>query len=157
MIDAYGLVKWLHVLAATALIGPLVVLPAWSRLARARAPEGFATYAASLLRHVESAFVLPALAVLFVTGLAMAVGPLAEVAPFAREGRWILVGLGLWVVLAAAIGLATGILRHLVGARRGRLRGHEAHLGRDLRLASWSALAVAVVVEGVMVFQMPLG
>lgn len=148
--DTYGFVLWIHILSAGILIG-LVALQPVIRYEAARAggdgqsARGPAMmHAARVLDASTSRLGVPALLVLFLTGLLMVVGPLARWSLFDPAGRWALLGIATWLLLSVGIGLLAGLARQA----RSRLALDETHesAGAAWRWHGRVLLATIVVV-----------
>lgn len=153
----YLTMKWLHILGAGVVLGLLAMLPL-TPIRSPRSPEdrAIAEHVLSFLHKATYWFMLPAIVVLFVTGLVMSVPPVAVLEPFSREGRWIVLGMALWTLIAGIVGGFMGGIAREMQTTAQRDSGSDRRLEdlwRQYRLGIVASIVVTLTAIWVMVFQ----
>ena len=151
MANAYLVLKWLHVLTASFLVGSFVtewMLRSWAARAKEASVRAFTW---DFLVKGEEKVAVPAAALLLLTGLLMVFGPAAGEPQVARE-RPAAGGLvGFLVILGLMVGLATASAKNAHAAHaRGDAAAAAPHERRYALLAA-IGLAIAAGVVWLMV------
>lgn len=145
----YALLKWIHILSAAVVVG-LLVIQLRLEARRPRDPRIRAHVMTTLL-GLHDVVMLPALGLLFVTGVTLVLGPFPAPDDVDRTGLWVWWGMGLWgglVVVSAAYlrGLAR-LMRDEAGGDEGRVdRLWRAHRRGGALALALAGFAIAVMV-----------
>ena len=142
------LLKTIHVLSAIIAVGTNATYAVWS--VRARAAEGQLGFALRGIKFLADRVANPAYGVLLITGLVMAF------TTYSITTTWILIGLGLWIVLAVVgFGVYTPTLSRQIRALDAEGTASERYRSLDARSRAVGVFlgVVAVAVVFVMVFK----
>lgn len=156
-LDAFGLVRTLHVAAAGTLLGATLVLPLLRPRLEGHEDSRFTAGGLAHVATVERWILAPAAAGLLGAGLLLVEGPLARFSFTAPDAGWLHLGATLWLVLAAGLAIMFHARRRLQReADRGTTGGSRVRaLWRR-----WTAGAAAVVLSaaaGIAAMAMKLG
>lgn len=102
-LDAFGLVRTLHVVAAGLLLGASLAVALLRPRLEGAEDSRFTALGLSHLATVERWVLAPAALVLLAAGLALVEGPIARFSFTAPGAGWLHVGSTLWLVLAAGL------------------------------------------------------
>lgn len=156
LLDGYLWLNYLHIIAAAVLIGGLAAFPLLRREAQRTGDPGVVRHNLHVLNRTSNLLLVPSIVILFITGMLMGAGPWARWNMFRPEGRWALIGMMMWALLAAAVGFVAGVVKQMrpvaeeeEGLGSDRLR----MLWRQYRWGVIAAAVLALLTEGVMVFK----
>lgn len=151
----YLTLNLLHILSAAVLIGGVAAFPLLRREAQRATDPAVARHNLHVLNRVGNLLLVPAIVLLFVTGMLMGAGPWARWNMFLPQGRWALVGMMMWAVLAAAVGYLVGVVKQMgpVADEEGMDGGRLRRLWVQYRWAVIATAVLAVATEAVMVYK----
>lgn len=154
---AYNTLQLLHVVGAMVVVGYLAVIPMWRSALQKDAEPNVLRAFLGTLASVQTRVVLPAIGLLFVTGLLMVVGPLAEGVPL-QFSRMSQAGIAIALIFGFIVwnGLGQPAKKMLALVEKGEHQGPAMDkLWSDWRTALMSASLLALVATGLMVFLAP--
>lgn len=150
----FNTLQLLHVVGAMVVVGYLAIIPMWRAALRKDAEPTVVRAFLETVSRVQMMVVLPALAVIIVTGLLMTWGPLHEVYRFSTSVMS-KTGLGIALVLSVILvmGLGAPTRKMLALVEKGEGQGPAMDkLWGDWRTALLAATVLALAATALMVF-----
>lgn len=155
-VSTYGLVRTLHLIAASLVFGGLVVAP-FLRPRIEESPPDVARAGLATLGAIEQGILAPSAVLLLIMGLLMVEGPAARYSFTAPGAGWLHLGSTLWLVLVVGLGVMWYHRDKLQKkAREGVTGGNEvAKLWRRWTLGA--SLCTITALAGIVVMAMKIG
>lgn len=150
----FNAIQLVHVVASMVVVGYLAVIPMWRGALRKDAEASVIRAFLETLQRVQAMVVLPAIAIIIVSGLLMVAGPFREgyllsVSRMAQAGLVIALILG-FIVWS---GLGQPAKKMIALVEKGEHAGPAMDkLWGDWRAALYSAAVLSLVATGLMVF-----